>query len=590
MEPGGSESPPGSPSGGRALRRYGPLIGIVAVIAIVVVVVAVSGGDGDGSGSDSGSGESADGLTVELESGETVTLPEGVIPFSVAEAEGLDIDWPDTCDTDRGQAALPTYFSPECYAPYEGDNGGATEQGVTEDSIKVVLYVAQDDDPILDAIVRIVSNDTSEEVIETNEKLIPLFEDYFETYGRSVDLEIYEATGGSLDEVAARSDAVKIATEMQPFAVWSSPILTNAFSDELAAQGVMNITLQGGEQPEYYAERDPYLWSLTMSPSQGRQHSTEYICKRLQGRPAEHAGDEAFRDQERKFGLVYIDAGPESAKTLEDFEDGLGDCGVELAAIESYENPLAVDAVAPSIIGKMKDAGVTTLIFAGDPLTPSTLTPIATEQEYFPEWLVVGAAFTDATTFARTYDPEQWSHAFGVSFLAARQDPKLASAYQLYTWFNCEEPPADDGVELLYAIPTLFYSVVQGIGPDLTYENFRNALFAAEPTTRAITNPSLSWGEPSKGRWDEVDYQGIDDATEIWWNPDATGPDEIGNEGSGMYMFVDGGKRYLLGEWPEDDPKVFDEDGAVAIYDEAPEGEEYPDYESPCAGEGEGAG
>ena len=36
-----------------------------------------------------------------------------------------------------------------------------------------------------------------------------------------------------------------------------------------------------------------------------------------------------------------------------------------------------------------------------------------------------------------------------------------------------------------------------------------------------------------------------------------------------MMQFVDGGKRYRLGEWTSD-TKAFDKDGAVVIYDQLP--------------------
>ena len=55
----------------------------------------------------------------------------------------------------------------------------------------------------------------------------------------------------------------------------------------------------------------------------------------------------------------------------------------------------------------------------------------------------------------------------------------------------------------------------------------------------------------------ETDYNTSDDATAIWWDPDATGEDEAGNEGTGQLVYVDGGHRYLPGEWPTDaDPVV----------------------------------
>ncbi|MDH5237633.1 MAG: hypothetical protein OEW85_08485, partial [Acidimicrobiia bacterium] len=106
---------------------------------------------------------------------------------------------------------------------------------------------------------------------------------------------------------------------------------------------------------------------------------------------------------------------------------------------------------------------------------------------------------------------------------------------------------------------------------------FQDALFAGDPTARAFTAPSLSWG--ADGRWPEVpDYGGVDDVTEIWWDPELVGFDELNREEPGMYRFVDGGQRYLPGEWPERDTKAFDPEGAVAVYDERPAEESSPGY------------
>ena len=69
------------------------------------------------------------------------------------------------------------------------------------------------------------------------------------------------------------------------------------------------------------------------------------------------------------------------------------------------------------MIAKLKSAGVTSVILAGDPVFPTFLTKEATAQGYFPEWVVLGYAFTDTAVFGRQYDQQQWAHAFGVSLL-----------------------------------------------------------------------------------------------------------------------------------------------------------------------------
>ena len=76
----------------------------------------------------------------------------------------------------------------------------------------------------------------------------------------------------------------------------------------------------------------------------------------------------------------------------------------------------------------------------------------------------------------------------------------------------------------------------------------------------------------------EPDHHGVDDISEVWWDPDATGLDEIDKEGSGLWRFVDCGTRYKPGEIPEGPPNPFVIDGTVTIYDQRPPDEITPEY------------
>lgn len=570
-----SDAGAGSNGAGRSgLRRWGPLVAIVAVVVIVGGALLLTSGGGDDDATDSTA------TTVAAGTPSSDDLPEGVLPFDVAEAEGIDVDWPETCDTERGTVAYPSFFAPTCYAPFEGDNGGATDQGVTGDSIKIVWYLAPDEDPIIDFITEGVSDDTAADTRATVEGFNEFFAHFAETYGREVDLEFYEATGTADDEIAARADAVAIAEDVQPFMVMNGPSLTSAFEEELAARGVSCIQC-GPTQPQaFYEEADPSLLTISMSSEQGQYHSAAFLGRQLAGKPAEFAGDE-LASEERVFGLVYLNSVENAEEVQDQFEDRLAEQGVTLAESVGYDSPITLQTTAPNVIAKLKDAGVTTVLFAGDPVAPRELTREATAQDWFPEWVVTPSSIlVDTNVFSRTYDQQQWAHAFGVSTTAARVDPSTQGSAFLYEWFFGEEPPADDSVALLSAQLNTFYNVVQGVGPNLTRQAFRDTIFAAEPTPSAVTQPSLSWGD--KGIWPETDWLGIDDATLVWWNPDAEGPDERGDVGAGMWEFVDGGERYLPDEWPEGDPALFDPEGAVTIYEQPPEGEAPPDYPSPA--------
>ena len=562
------------PSRSSALRRYGPVIAIVAVIAVIAVIVFATRSSDDKTAS----------------GGPATTAPtavrEGVLSFSQAKAEGKEgsIDWGDRCDTTTGKLRYPSFFAAECYAPFTGDNGGATATGVTASSIKVVYYQAQETDPILNYITQAVKvDDTNAQTAQTMQDWVTFYNHFYETYGRKVEMVPFTATGGAGDEVAARADANTIAQDIKPFAVWGGPILTPAFGDELAARGVLCISCGPGSSYDYFTKRAPYLWGLGILPEQGQTHVVEYLSKELNDGNAEHAGDPAMQGEKRKFGLVYISTSDTDEQVTDRFEANLNGAGIQLAERLAYKSPVDLQNDAPALIAKLKSAGVTSVLFAGDPVAPQPLTQAATGQEYFPEWIITGSALTDTAAFARTYDQKQWAHAFGVSFGAARSDPETTGSKFLYRWFFGKDAPAAQAAASTAVInPALFFPVLQGMGPHVTAQDFQDALFAGNATPHAITQPSLSYG--NKGLWPQTDYSGVDDATEIWWDPSASGKDEIERQGQGLYQYVDGGKRYFPGEWPSQPSRAFDPSGAVTIYTTPPASEQVPTYPSPAAG------
>lgn len=599
----GTGATPGS--GNRALKRWGPIAGIVAVAAIVVGVVVASGGGDDATSDDTtpaaettaatddgAAATTAPASAPESTSGGTdagpattaavaeITYP---LDFATAQEQGLvdQIEWGPRCDTTTGQLAVPDFFAQPCMAPFSGDNGGATDVGVTADEITIVYYEGQEGDPIIAYISDAVAvDDTNTDQFATMERIIAYYETYFELYGRRVNLITFEGTGGATDDVAARADAARIAEEFQPFVVFGGPALTSAFADELAAREIMCISCTPGQPTQFYVDRDPYVWGLDGSQAQKQAHAVEFLTKQIVGKNAEYGGDE-FVDQPRRLGLLYLESSGASKDLADQYVAAMEAAGAPFAEVIAYElNPATIQATASQVISKLKSAGITTIVFSGDPVAPRDFTREATAQEYFPEWFVSAAGLVDTNAFGRTYDQQQWQHAFGITQGAVRVNPETIGSYFIYNWFNGEPPPADGTIGLLQPSPALFFAVVQGVGPELTHEAFKEALFASDGTTAAISQPFLSWGE---SLWPEPDYLGLDDATVFWWDPTAVGPDEVRREGEGMYRFVDGGTRYLPGAWPTEE-RLFDPDGAVAIYDTPPEGEAPPVYASPAGG------
>jgi hypothetical protein len=550
------------------LRRYGPLIAILAVLVVVAAVVLTTRGNGSKASSNPAKTTGRSHST-------------GVLSWAQAAAEGKtnSIDWGSRCDTTTGKLKIPYYFAGQCYAPFKGDNGGATYQGVTAHSIKVVLYLPEPNDPVLSYIEgAIADTDTNQQTIATVEGYAKFLQTYYETYGRTIDLIPFVATGPATDDISARADATTIAETIKPFAVLGGPILTAAFGQEIVANKIFCIDCLPSQPNSYYAANSPYVIGLEMNADEAQIQLADYIGAQLAGRPAAFAGSPAMHHEKRKFGLVYITTGQASEIQTDHFVQSLANFGVKLAARLAYTSPVTIDSVG--LIAKLKAAGVTSVIFSGDPVAPGSLTRAATSQNYFPEWIISGSALTDTAIFARTYDQTQWAHAFGISFLGARTDPKVSGSIYLYHWFYGKNPPAATGAAVTTPLVTLLFVGVQGTGPDLTPATFLAALFAGPKPPEALTQPMITYG--NHGIWPQTDYLGIDDATEIWWNPTAFGPDELNHPGKGLYEYVQGGKRYVPGQWPHVAPDVFTTTGAVTIYETIPPAERVPNYPSPA--------
>jgi hypothetical protein len=261
-------------------------------------------------------------------------------------------------------------------------------------------------------------------------------------------------------------------------------------------------------------------------------------------------------------------------------EADLAEAGATMTESLPYTlDPGTIQAQASQIIAKLKSSGVTTVVLVSDGIAPRDLTREATAQEYFPEWVIVSPALSGPHGVRPDLRPDTVGQCL-------RRHPRCRSGHT-------------GDLRVLRPLPVVHGSRAPGQGhdrtpdaelhvpgrdpagdgSDLTPQRFRDALFAGAGTTPALTQPLLTYGD--KDFWPDTDYNGVDDATLIWWDATATGPDEIRKQGTGMWTFVDGGKRYLPGEWPTD-VKLFDPEGAVTMYDIPPPEETPPDYPSPA--------
>ncbi|MEX0875633.1 MAG: hypothetical protein WD646_14460 [Actinomycetota bacterium] len=484
---------------------------------------------------------------------------------------------PANCDPNTGRIKFPSVYAPPCVYPVV-ENGGATYQGVTGGEIKIVLYRAQPD-PTVDSLIRAAgAADTREDIMATYRVWLDMFQNNFETYGRRVTLQTIDGSGPTDDDAAARADAIKVATQIKPFAVFGGP---PPFVDELARRGIVCIT-QAQRPKEYFEERAPFVYGTQMSSSQVFLQLAEYIGKRLWKKNAIHAGDAEFRSQKRKFGLIYSDT-PEGIYRpgVAYFEKELARYGAKLTDKVSYEGDInRAQELARVVVSRLKEKGITSVLFSGDPVAPIFFTQEATNQGWFPEWVLSGGTLVDTNFFGRTYDQRQWSRAFGMSQLWIRPPQEVNEPHYQHVWHTGSPPRAKATYEILYQEPLVLFTAIHMAGPNLNPRTFRDGLFSYPVSGKGlITQLQRSFGR--QGVWPFDDYTGFDTVTEVWWDPSSRGNDEVGNAGAGQFQFVDGGKRYAPGEWPTSDPKVFTRNGARTSYDSLPPSDVYPKYPKP---------
>ncbi|MGH9286768.1 MAG: hypothetical protein ACRD0V_00470, partial [Acidimicrobiales bacterium] len=297
---------------------------------------------------------------------------------------------------------------------------------------------------------------------------------------------------------------------------------------------------------------------------------------------AELAGDDATRAKDRVYGLLHYDT-PDGdyEPVFEAFVDQLGDNGIELATDVEFTLDLArAQENARTNISRLKEAGVTTIIYTGDPLTPASLTAEATAQDYHPEWILGSSVLMDTTLFARQTDVEQWKNGFGIALPGARGAQETNGAFRIWNWAYGGLPPNNTANVLEPPLRTAFIGMHLA-GPELTPETFRDGLFRYPPSGGGPTEPQISRGD--HGVWPDRDWGGTDDAAIIWFDPAASGEDEVGNQGQGMYRYANGGQRYTLGEFPDsvEEARLFDNESSVTVFDQVPPEDEPPDYPPP---------
>lgn len=507
----------------RLLRGYTPLA-VGALLAVAMVALAPSRIPDE-------IASAGDIAATEVPDGQTATgWGQGVAPCA-----------------DRERQVETDGYSPPCFVwDDSAGNGGATTTGVTEDEVTVSYRLTAEPNAIglLAQMAGMPFDETNEDLARTAEGLIDYFNENYEFYGRRLVLEGYEGRGTLTGELfgggqeAATNDALRVV-EIGAFADVTA--LSQPYADALARNQVVGFGAPYMSR-EWFADRRPYAWSSTPDCSGVSEIASEYGNKRVMGRPAAYAGGN-LAGQPRRMAVIA----PNNLEYQQCVDAGIAvveEAGNEMDLRLEYVLDLAQTSTqAPGLVARLKDAGITSVTFAGDPLMLLALTSEANAQDYHPEWLLVGVGFTDLDLVGQLIQaaaPGQWDRAFGGSPMAPQPTYGTSEAYRAYKSVRDDEPSLLVDVVYHQLLPLALG--VQMAGPELTPETFETGLYAYPEGT----------GVAGTWDWTPGNYTPVVDVREIWWDPDRPSPF---NGAPGTY--VDAGLRFRAGEVPEGEPEVF---------------------------------
>ncbi|HVA06927.1 MAG TPA: ABC transporter substrate-binding protein [Acidimicrobiales bacterium] len=548
----------------RLLRGYGPLAALLVAFVLMAMLVptvaptqvtvhdtrtvktsgagGTAGGSGNGTASNTSPG-SAGG-----------TAGTSGTPASGGSASGGGTSGPRTlgktsaCGGQAEQVPGDPY-SPPCIA-FSGSNGGASSPGVSANQINLTFRTAAGSQSFQQALAQLGGaniTDTDADVQRTINALATYFDTHFQFYGRKLNIEYYNGQGNETNELLgtgqqqANADAVTAAQSLHAFGELNGT--TEPYDVALAGQKVMSF---GAPylSAQFMGQYDPYMWSIAPECNDVVQVTEEFALKTLASTNATWAGG-SLQGKPRKVAIIA---------PSDPWYQACANVAVQEAAaaghpvtddIQYQLNLSTASSQAATIISQLQNDGITTVVCGCDPVTPAFLTSRAQQQGYTPEWVVAGTALTDFDLVGQLFQQNEWSHAFGVSFLGPITGKQDTFGYAAYKAVNPRSEPAN-AVDLIYE---QLYQIAIGIqmaGPDLTPQTFEAGM-RAYPGSQANSPHALygTWAFPPGHYTPEVD------SVEIYWDPNKVSPY---NGCAGAYVQMS--PRYRANQYPVGPPPI----------------------------------
>ena len=552
--------------GSHKFKLYLPFIAIIVAQALLVVAAPSNapgsndlisggfqpgagdaGGDfgddfGDLNGTDGGDGGSTTngGGGQDLDVGEFVTADDGT---TAVRRTGSGVVRGDIshCVGDRQFDILLN--NPACIPKFEGDNGGATYQGVSGDAIRIVQWEYEANAAVDAALAPQGLATTPEDRRNLDAAAKAFIEKHYELYGRKLEvIRVVTSCPTSPQDITACKQEARRVIAMKPLIVIIGTVSYPEIYDEFARAGI--ITVGGWHWPaSYFTQRRPYRWDLFMDGDQSAAMLAEYYCKKLAGKPASQSGRVIHptiggRTTPRKVGILAPDRDTD-ALVAETMRRQIAQCAGHNPTVIKYSpdiNQASRDSEA--ISQRLVSDGVTTVICFCDPVTPIFFTKVFTRQSYFPEHLMSGTGLLDYDKLGRLYDQGQWVHAFGPGHLF---DPLPFAEQDVSRMWRASGQPGGpcQACNLNWSYYALTASMIHGAGPNLNPHTVEAGLLSATPYGGDRPGSVLVKLGPG-------DYTVVSDSREAYWSANTISKID---GSAGAYVTMNNGARYEHGEW-----------------------------------------
>ena len=451
--------------------------------------------------------------------------------------------------------------APPCVAFFDGDNFGATYQGVTKDEVRLLVYIdsgiaetggskgqeARPENEFFDLFEPAESDEHL--LVEAYRGWQRYFNERFQTYGRVVHFYVHFGNSSQSPE-ARRADAAEGYARIKPFAV-----LTDANENEIdyveamAKRGVLNFGSFYGKEEPFFRKYPKLVWGYQPTLEYSARTYSDYVCKKVVGKPAVLAGSE-LANQPRKLGLFHTtdENFPGLIRLAELVKKQVETCGGEIAATATFprccyaqDNGTQPDYAATNM-AEFRSQGITTILWTGG--VEGYTGTAASSQGYQPEWIVLGDGTLDGNNPIRLSKNSSAFDRRGIVITPEVFEPAIAQqrCFQAFREVNQTRPKSDMGF-ICEPYRNLFqlFTGIQVAGPRLGPTSVDTGYHAIPPVrSDDPTSPACFYNDG--------DYTCVKDAQIEIWHANGAAP---GDNRPGCWMIINGAKRYLQGEFPE---------------------------------------